>query len=224
MPETTIDLGTAPEQERLERLVSAFGALSAGGIQVFLSDSDPRALISPFIASHWGQFDWAPLKEGGTEWIFQIRKREREGSGGLLDMLADEHSRCDELFAQAESAAQEGDLPRTEEIFGRLELGLERHFRMEEEGFFGEVERGMGFMGGGPTAVMRDEHQQMRGMLRRMAGTLADGNLDDYMATGETMLFLMEQHNMKEEQMLYPMAEDVLGAGMEELLKRLTLF
>ncbi len=79
-------------------------------------------------------------------------------------------------------------------------------------------------MGGGPTAVMREEHQQMRGLLKRMADALAGSNLEDFLAAGETLLYLMGQHNMKEEQMLYPMADEAIGKDMEELLKRLYLF
>lgn len=224
MTETTLDLREVPENERSERLTAAFEALPSGGLLFFTTAEDPRRVLRQLITNLWGRFDWAPLKEGDSQWLSQIVKRERPGPTGLEDMLIVEHRRCDDLFAEAEAAAQEGDQERTELLFGRLEMGMERHFTIEEEGFFQEVDQRMGLMGGGPVAVMRDEHQQMRGMLRRMAGALAESNLEDFLAASDTMIYLMEQHNMKEEEMLYPMAEEVLGAEMDQLLQRLYLF
>ena len=64
----------------------------------------------------------------------------------------------------------------------------------------------------------------MRGMLYRMQSALEESDLDDFLGASETMLYLMEQHNMKEEQMLYPMADEAYGAETEELLKQLYLY
>lgn len=224
MTETILELSAVPEDERGARLTAAFEALPPGGLLYFSTAEDPRRVLRPLVAQLWGRFNWAPLEVGDGHWLSQLIKRERPGPTGLEDMLEEDHRRCDDLFAAAESAAQQGDQQATERLFRRLEVGMERHFTIEEEGFFQEVEQRMGFMGGGPVAVMRDEHKQMRGMLRRLAGALADGNLEDFLAATETMLYLMEQHNMKEEQMLYPMAEDAFGAEMDELLQRLYLF
>lgn len=224
MSESIIDLKPLPEPEWNSQVGTAFAALSSGDTLIVLTPNDPRKLIRQLVADQWGQFFWAPLSAGGNEWRSQISKRDRQGPIGILEMLGEDHRRCDNLFAAAETAADSGDQDKTVELFSCLELGMERHFSMEEEGFFPEVNQRMGFNGGGPVAVMLEEHQQMRGMLLRMAGALEEANLDDYLAASETMLFLMEQHNMKEEQMLYPMAEDAFSADMEELLQRLFLF
>lgn len=229
MTETTLDLRDVPENERSGRVTEAFEALAPGGLLLFTTAEDPRKVLRQLIGNLWGRFDWAPLKEGDGQWLSQMLRREQPGPNGLEDMLTADHRRCDDLFAEAEAAAQEGDRERAELLFGRLNLGMERHFTIEEEGFFQEVDQRMGLMGGGPVGVMREEHQQMRGMLRQMADALAESNLEDsaledYLAAADTMIYLMEQHNMKEEQMLYPMAEEALGADMDELLQRLYLF
>ena len=53
----------------------------------------------------------------------------------------------------------------------------------------------------------------MREVLATLAEALASGDLDDYLGQAETLLILMQQHNMKEEQMLYPMSDRALGNG-----------
>ncbi len=224
MEPTTLDLRDVPAGGQREALETAFEALDSGGVLRFLTPDDPRPLIRSLIASHWGRFDWAPLREGGDGWISQIGKRDSPGPNGIFEMLSADHRRCDDLFAAAEAAANDGNLELATDLFGRWNLGMERHFNIEEQGFFVEFERQMGMQGGGPTAVMREEHQQVRGMLRRMAAELEQPNLEGFVAACETMLYLMEQHNMKEEQMLYPMADDTFGGEVEDLLKRLYLF
>ncbi|MBI3992303.1 MAG: hemerythrin domain-containing protein [Candidatus Lambdaproteobacteria bacterium] len=224
MTEPTLDLSAAPEAERAQRLGAAFVALAPGGSLTFATPGDPRKLVRDFVAKQWGHFDWAPLRAGDGRHLSQLSKRKQQGPHSILDMFGDDHRRCDELFANAESAAQQGDAALAADLFARYELGLQRHFRMEEEGIFPELDKRMGFMGGGPTMVMREEHQQMRGMLRRMAGSVEQGNLEEFLGACETMLYLMEQHNMKEEQMLYAMADDAFSADRDELLRRLVLF
>lgn len=65
------------------------------------------------------------------------------------------------------------------------------------------------------------EHDRMRGLLDQMATTMAVGDLQELLDEGDTLLLLIQQHNQKEEQMLYPMSEQALAAGWAELHDRL---
>ena len=224
MQDSTIDLKAATGQEGIDRLEAAFADLPAGGTLKFITSDDPRHLIRNFIKTFWGRFNWAPLLEESGQFVSMIVKREQPGPNSLEEMFSADHKRCDDLFAEAEGAASAGDQDSAADLFNQLALGLERHFRMEEEGFFAELDRRMGFGGGGPVAVMREEHQQVRGMLMRMRNALEQSDLEDYLGASETMLFLMEQHNLKEEQMLYPMADEAYGGEAEDLLKQLVLY
>ena len=78
-------------------------------------------------------------------------------------------------------------------------------------------------MTGGPTQVMRMEHEQMRNVLRQMDGALDSDDFDTALGAGETMLILMQQHNMKEEGMLYPMADSHISEISEDMLKTMQL-
>ena len=135
----------------------------------------------------------------------------------LTDFLTNEHRDCDALFADA---AHEGDLAAAGSAFAAFAESLRQHLAIEEEVLFPAFEARTG-MAGGPTAVMRMEHVQMRTLLEQLQRALDAGSLDDFLGLGETLNVLVQQHNMKEEQMLYPMCDRALGDQADELLQRL---
>ena len=73
----------------------------------------------------------------------------------------------------------------------------------------------------GPTAVMRGEHQQMRGLLDQMGEAAAAGDFDSVLDQGDTLLMLIQQHNVKEEGILYPLADRMLTVQWPALRERL---
>ncbi|MDK9703299.1 MAG: hemerythrin domain-containing protein [Sulfuritalea sp.] len=126
--------------------------------------------------------------------------------------LFQHHKHCDEIFAQAEDACASGDWDTGENAFALLQDQLETHFSSEEELLFPAFESATG-MTSGPTEVMRGEHRQMRDLLAQMKGALAARDSDAFGGAAETLLILMQQHNMKEENILYPMCDNALGAS-----------
>ncbi len=56
----------------------------------------------------------------------------------------------------------------------------------------------------------------MRGLLTQMRGALDEENLEGVTNACGTLLMLMQQHNVKEEQMLYPMSDQHLDAATVE--------
>ena len=133
--------------------------------------------------------------------------------------LGDDHARCDELFAAAEKAADARDSGAAD-AHARFVEATEHHLRLEEEILFPAFEEASGSRMG-PTAVMRHEHEQMRQLFEDMSGALAENRFDDYLGMAETLLILMQQHNAKEEQMLYPMTDRMLADSRQALLARM---
>jgi iron-sulfur cluster repair protein YtfE (RIC family) len=134
------------------------------------------------------------------------------------------HKHCDELFADAEEACANGDWVAGDKTFASLFDQLETHFTSEEELLFPAFEAATG-MSSGPTEVMRGEHRQMRDLLAQMQGALATRDNDTFGGAAEILLILMQQHNMKEENILYPMCDNVLrssdmGASLVARLKQ----
>ncbi|MBI2398957.1 MAG: hemerythrin domain-containing protein [Xanthomonadales bacterium] len=139
----------------------------------------------------------------------------------LAKFLTEDHRDCDDQFARAEAAASDGDVAAARAAFAEFEANLAHHLEMEERVLFPEFEQATGMHGVGPTAVMRMEHEQMRSLLGQMQGALAAEDLDSFLGAGETLNVLIQQHNMKEEHMLYPMAEQALAASAGPLLERM---
>ena len=136
----------------------------------------------------------------------------------IVDFLAAEHRQCDEIFTLAEEAAHNGDLASCLTLFQQFQAAMERHFQKEEQVLFPAFED-VTRNAMGPTRVMRLEHQQMRETLTGIASTLASGDLENYLGEAETLLILMQQHNIKEEQVLYPMSDRFLGSVMDSVIQ-----
>jgi len=130
--------------------------------------------------------------------------------GQITHFMSNDHRHCDGLFAAAEEIAASGDLATCRTRFQEFQAAMEQHFAMEEQELFPAFEKASGNTMG-PTRVMRLEHQQMRNVLAELAETLAADDLEEYLGQAETLLILMQQHNIKEEQMLYPMTDQLLG-------------
>ena len=89
---------------------------------------------------------------------------------------------------------------------------------------FPAFEQATGMNGMGPTAVMRMEHEQMRGVLSQMEQEASRGDYDALSDHGDTLQMLIQQHNVKEEGMLYPMCERTLTPRWAEIAGRLEQF
>jgi hypothetical protein len=138
----------------------------------------------------------------------------------ISNFLAPDHKRCDTLFAAAESAVSNGDWDSAIPEFSRFRDAMLHHFAMEEEVMFPAFETRTG-MKQGPTAVMRSEHRQMTGLFDSMVGALARKDSNAYLGDADTLLIIMQQHNVKEEQMLYRMADQALANEVDEVLERM---
>ena len=144
--------------------------------------------------------------------------------GGPLPFFTTDHRACDALWAELESAASAGDRKRTDELFAEFDKAMRRHFEMEEQVLFPALEEAMNMPNMGPVQVMRGEHEQMRAVLDQMREELAGGDPEAMLDHGDTLLMLIQQHNVKEENILYPMAEQSLSARWEELRQQLAKY
>ena len=135
----------------------------------------------------------------------------------ISNFLAPDHKRCDTLFAAAESAVSSGDWDVATPEFSRFREALLHHFAMEEEVMFPAFETSTG-MKQGPTAMMRSEHRQMTDLFNRMSVAITRKDINAYLGDADTLLIIMQQHNVKEEQMLYRMADQALANEVDEVL------
>ncbi len=133
--------------------------------------------------------------------------------------MTQDHRDCDDIFAQMEEAVAS----KSDEALLKVEAfqdALTNHFKMEEMVLFPMFEQKTG-MTEGPTQVMVMEHEQMRGLLSKIDQAIEQNDNDKFFGLTETLMILMQQHNMKEEQMLYTMIQQHLGDDADHLISRM---
>lgn len=138
----------------------------------------------------------------------------------ISDIMIRHHRDCDAGFARAGEKAQAADWDGLRREAAGVLDELERHIAVEEELLFPAFEERTGMNEGGPTATMRMEHGQMRGMFAQMRAAAEARDAVRYLETSDTLLALLEQHNIKEESMMYPMLDQALGEDAAPLLEQ----
>ncbi|RLJ70831.1 hemerythrin HHE cation binding domain-containing protein [Hydrogenivirga caldilitoris] len=136
----------------------------------------------------------------------------------IAQYMTEEHRKCDSYYAEAEKAVTEGNWEKAKEAFREFKEKTLLHFQKEEEVLFPEFEERTGIVMG-PTQVMRHEHAQARELLERLEKALETQNKDEFLSIGESLMILIQQHNMKEEQILYPMSDQHLES--EEMVEKM---
>lgn len=127
----------------------------------------------------------------------------------IKKLMSKDHKDCDLLFARAETAVSTEDWTAATQSFDEFMQAMEHHLGFEEKALFPTFEEATGVKMG-PTEMMRMEHDQMRVLLVEMRDALERRHSDDYLGIADTLLIMMEQHNMKEEQILYGLMDQHL--------------
>jgi len=140
---------------------------------------------------------------------------------GLAAFFEQDHRDCDARWADVEELLDTHDVEAARSAWEKFDKGMRRHIAMEEEVMFPAFEAAAQMGGSGPTSVMRMEHKQMIGLLDQIEGAMQSGDAEQALDLGDTLLMLIQQHNIKEEGMLYPMAENVLAENWANLAKLL---
>jgi hemerythrin-like domain-containing protein len=142
----------------------------------------------------------------------------RHPSEGLGPYFVNDHRSCDAHWVLLEESLESG--AATEPHWQAFDAAMRRHMAMEEDVLFPAFEQATGMLGG-PTVVMRAEHERMRAMLTQMATLARAGEWEALADQGDTLMMLIGQHNAKEEAMLYPMAERALGHAWAPIAAKL---
>ena len=134
----------------------------------------------------------------------------------IVTVMQAQHRHCDALLAQAEAAARRKDWTACAEAAGVFIADTEAHLALEENGLFPAFEKATG-MSGGPTQMMRIEHGEVRELMAGLNEAIAAQDAADFAGCCETLLILLQQHNMKEENVLYPMCDRAVPEFAEHL-------
>ena len=142
-------------------------------------------------------------------------------SSAITDSFTTDHRRCDLLLAEAERTFAGGDWTAISEAVTGLVTAMEHHFTLEEEVLFPELAQ-VFKVAENPIEVMVGEHAQMRALCADLEQAVADRDQETGYGLLETLHFLVQQHNYKEEGVLYPMADGALPARGAAIADQLT--
>lgn len=129
----------------------------------------------------------------------------------LAESLAQHHGYCDRFFASALEAADRSDWQGFARQLAALTDALELHIGFEEGELFPAFEEASGLRGG-PTEAMRIEHAEMRDLLHALGAAQPRVDPEGCRAELEHLRALLQNHNLKEEAVLYPACDRLLGA------------
>lgn len=124
----------------------------------------------------------------------------------ITDALLGEHGVIYRLLGHLTSrpfaSAEEARVQAAE-----LAAGLASHAQLEDDLLFVPLEGPLG-PNGGPLAVMRMEHKEVEGTLERLAHV---EDIEEAEALAARLVAIAHEHFEKEEQVLFPLAEELLG-------------
>ncbi len=138
----------------------------------------------------------------------------------IKDFMTHKHRECDEYLSKAEDAIEKNDEQKAKEEYKNFKKETMLHFDMEEDYLFPMFEEKTG-MTQGPTQVMRMEHAQAKSLFEKLDEAINSMDKERFFGLSESMMILLQQHNAKEEQMLYTMMQMHLGDRNDEIVQHL---
>ncbi|MBI3937757.1 MAG: hemerythrin domain-containing protein [Betaproteobacteria bacterium] len=136
----------------------------------------------------------------------------------ISEFLSADHRRGEELFEAAVQAAGRSDWDGCRSRFDAFRAALRRHMEVEEQILFPGFEEATGITAG-PPHVMRHEHRQMLGLLEQLATALSARDAAGFSGCANAFVALMAAHSAKEENVLYPMCDQMLPESTVEKLR-----
>ena len=213
--EARLDLRPLSPSERLENALAAFDALGPGEKLLLTSPDAAGEILRRLQEERRGLFDWSVLWPGPGAWRIELARRAASAGPlrGVNEALSWDHDRLEELESAAFENRRSGDLAAARELFCEFAAGLRRHIGFEEDVVFPSFEERAGMLPEeGPTAVMRAEHREIETLLGRIEAAIGEPD-SDAEALRRDLKMVLDEHNFKEEQVLYPVADELLGGA-----------
>lgn len=136
----------------------------------------------------------------------------------ISSQMAHDHRLCDHAYEAVEKYILEQNYTLAEKEFLQWKNLNLKHFSIEEEILFPQTVSGLGAKIP-PIMVMEMEHIQIKKMFDEIEKTILTKDSKKFHELAETCLIMIQQHNMKEEQILYPIIDRATQNISDELQK-----
>lgn len=222
-----VDVSQLAHTQKDPKILKEFDTLQPGRGLVLIDNMDSRYFLKILQTTRRNSYEWWPLAMESDIWQVVIMKRNESIERTINDLMHQDHARLHRLL-EDHCAELDGDNIMLAAIrFDEFQTGLLRHIRMEEEVLFPlyekKTENTMG-----PTHVMRMEHQEIQGLLMKIADMLIEAKVeglskrDAIRELGNQIDQYLKLHNQKEEGILYPSSDQVIqGKEREEVILRM---
>lgn len=138
----------------------------------------------------------------------------------ICEYLARDHKCCDDLFLKVETGIAQHDWVQAESDFQEFCHAWLGHIDSEESIVFPALEK-VTVNAAIPIAMLRLEHERMRGLVARLADAVRRHDPADFLLHAETLTILAQQHGLKEEEMLYPLLDRILSGNVQHIVDAL---
>ena len=136
----------------------------------------------------------------------------------ITEFFENDHREIDAIF---EGLAYE-DAAKDLSLFKEFDRRLERHIRLEEDLLFPAIGAISPMIAQGPVRIMKLEHEAIRHSKAKAKEAFEKGDLAGSREHCEAVKEVLTQHNMKEEQILYPMADQALADSASAMVREMT--
>jgi len=141
----------------------------------------------------------------------------------ILEFMSVDHDRLDNKIRMY-STEKLVNVERAESIFLFFKSELERHIIWEEDILFPVFERKTGIKDAGPTLIMRMEHIQIKNHLQEIKRKLHAKKIQDPCEEEVALFKVLESHNQKEENILYPGIDNLTSEQeKEQMIKQMSV-
>lgn len=136
----------------------------------------------------------------------------------IKEFMTNDHRDCDELYILSEEQIAK-DFNSAKESFLKFYEATNNHFSMEEMVLFPMISPHM--QDANTLRSLEMEHESVRELLSKALKALEKKDINQFLSIGETMMMLLSQHNIKEEQSIYTLANIALADEADYVINRL---
>ena len=131
-------------------------------------------------------------------------------AASIAEYLESDHRRLDGLLTETVDALAAGSMAQVARAFELFQDGIERHIGLEERLLLPHFDEATG--PSGPSQVMREEHGRILELVCNIALRLHGTDRARCFEELDSLARLLSTHNLKEERVLYPVAERILAS------------
>ncbi len=135
----------------------------------------------------------------------------------ISTLMSQDHRNCDSNYEIIEKFLEQNNLAMAKNSFEIWRDKNLKHFLIEEEILFLETIKAIGGKIP-PIMVMELEHLQIRNCFLEIENSLLAEDITKFYQLAETCMIMIQQHNFKEEQILYPIIDRAILATHEDVL------